>query len=293
MLITGGEMRDYIQLIRPKSWLKNVFVFVPITFALEFTYWSKLLNVLIAFFAFCFISSAVYIFNDIFDAKRDAVHPIKRTRPLASGAIKKQSAIILMLFLLTIGFTLAYISDIYVCISIAAYLLINILYTLWLKHIPIFDCFCIASGFVLRVFTGGVAYGGGLSDWLFLTIIAMSLFMAFGKRRGELVKTDGSSSRVVLEQYNVLFLNGIIFTCAGLSMLFYSLWTLDRGSYMIYTVPLIIFIVCKYLLHICDNESHGDPTTVLFEDKILIIACGVYAILTIILLYKGTGIFNG
>jgi 4-hydroxybenzoate polyprenyltransferase len=283
-------VKHYIQLARPKHWLKNVFVFVPITFALELTDWSKLFNVIVAFTAFCLVSSTVYVINDIFDAKRDALHPIKCKRPIASGAIKTPSAVLLMLLVLVIGFALAFISDIYVFVFVAAYLCINILYTLWLKHRPIYDCFCIAAGFVLRVFAGGAAYGGGLSDWLFLTVVAMSLFMAFGKRRGELVKTDGSSTRVVLERYNVLFLNGIMFTSAGLAIVFYSLWTLSRGANMIYTVPLIIFIVCNYLLLVCDSDSHGDPTSVIFASKTLLGACGVYALLTVGLLYFGSAI---
>jgi len=281
-------MKNYVKLIRPKSWLKNVFVFVPIVFGLEFTDWDKLLSSIIAFAAFCLISSAVYIINDIFDAELDAAHPVKCKRPIASGAIKKQNACIVMIFLLILGFGLAYLSDILVCVFVAAYLAVNILYTIWLKHRPIFDCFCIATGFVLRVFAGGASYGGEFSEWLFLTTVAMSLFMAFGKRRGELTKTSDSSSRTVLERYNLTFLNGIMFASAGLSIVFYSLWSMSRGANMIYTVPLIIFIVCRYLLLVCDSDSHGDPTSVIFASKSLIVACVVYAVLTVSLLYMGT-----
>jgi len=282
-------MKNYIRLVRPKHWLKNVFVFVPITFALELLHLGKLLNVGIAFAAFCLVSSAVYIFNDICDAKQDAAHPIKCKRPIASGAISTPSAVVLMLFVLVAGFVLAFISGVLVCISVAAYLVINILYTKWLKHVPVFDCFCIAAGFVLRVYAGGAAYGGGLSDWLFLTVVAMSLFMAFGKRRGELEKMGGgTSTREVLRLYNTGFLDGILFANAGLSIVFYSLWSMERGSGMIYTVPLIIFIVCKYLLLVFKSDSQGDPTSVIFASKTLIGACAFYALLTIGLLYIGS-----
>jgi len=239
-------MSDYIRLIRPKSWLKNVFVFVPITFALELTNWDILLSTIIAFAAFCLVSSAVYIFNDICDAARDAMHPVKCKRPIASGAVKKPNAMVLMLLFLIIGFILAYISDLYVCVFIAAYLVINILYTLWLKHMPVYDCFCIAAGFVLRVFAGGAAYGGGLSDWLFLTVVAMSLFMAFGKRRGELTKTDGLSTRIVLERYNIVFLDGIMFSSAGLSVVFYSLLYLVMG-YCLWNIKIYGNIILPLL----------------------------------------------
>jgi len=281
-------MSNYIRLMRPKSWLKNVFVFVPIAFALEFIQWDKMLNTIIAFAAFCVVTSAVYIFNDICDKERDAAHPVKCKRPIASGAVKKPIAYVLMILLMLIGFAVAYIINILVCVFAAAYVLVNVLYSIWLKHMPIYDCFCIAAGFVIRVFAGAASYGGAFSEWLFLTTVAMSLFMAFGKRRGELIKTDGASTRAVLERYNVGFLNGIVFTCAGLSIMFYSLWALTRGAYMIYTVPLIIFIVCNYLLLITDRDSHGDPTSVIFASKTLIVACLVYAILTVGLLYFGT-----
>jgi 4-hydroxybenzoate polyprenyltransferase len=154
-----------------------------------------------------------------------------------------------------IGFGLAYITNFIAFTFIATYLFINVLYSIWMKNQPVIDCFCIATGFVLRVFAGGATYGGGVSDWLFLTIVAMSLFMAFGKRRGELVKIDGSITRTVLTRYNMVFLNGIMFACAGLTIVFYSLWAMSRDSNMIFTVPLVVFIVCKYLLLICNLSS--------------------------------------
>jgi len=281
-------MYQYLKLLRPKSWLKNVFVFIPITFALELSDLERLKATIIAFIAFCLISSAVYILNDICDAERDATHPVKCKRPIASGVIRKPAAFVFFFLLIISGFAIGYNSNTTALLFIAAYLAINLFYSFWLKHIPIFDCFCIAAGFVLRVFTGGASYGGGVSDWLFLTVVTMSLFMAFGKRRGELIKTDGTSTRVVLEHYNLLFLNGLMFACAGLSIVFYSLWAMSRGSYMIYTVPLIIFIVCKFLLLVCDTDSHGDPTTVIFSNKTLLISCVIYAAVTVGLLYMGT-----
>jgi 4-hydroxybenzoate polyprenyltransferase len=276
----------YIKETRPKNWLKNVFVFIPITFALELTDWDKLTATAIAFSAFCVVSSAVYVFNDIVDANKDAAHPVKRERPIASGAIPKDKAAAFAALLVIVGLALALYVTWLTFALVAAYLITNVAYTLVLKHKPIFDCFCIAAGFVLRVFVGGVKIKDGVSDWLFLTIVAMSLFMAFGKRRGELIKMGGNSTRLVLERYDLPFLSGVTFVCAGLSIVFYSLWAMNRGCNMIYTVPLIIFIVCKYLLLIHGN-SHGDPTTVILDNKTLIVACAGYAFLTVGLLYMG------
>ena len=271
--------------MRLKSWLKNIFVFMPLVFSLELFNMDKLLMTAIAFVAFCLVSSAVYVFNDICDAKKDSAHPIKRARPIASGMIKKRGAAIFSISLATVGIVLGLSVNPLTGVLAAVYLILNIAYTLRLKHKPIFDCFCIAAGFVLRVFTGGAASGEPVSDWLFLTIVAMSLFMAFGKRRGELIKIDDGATREVLQGYEMSFLNGMVYTCAGLSVVFYALWAIHRGSNMIYTVPLIIFLISKYLLLIHSSDSHGDPTTVIFEDKTLLVTCALYGLLTIALLY--------
>ncbi|MDR1378293.1 MAG: UbiA prenyltransferase family protein [Synergistaceae bacterium] len=277
----------YIKQLRPKSWLKNVFVFMPLVFSLELTNLPKLAMCGLAFVAFCLTSSTVYTFNDLLDAEQDAEHPIKCRRPIASGAIPKSGAAVFCALLLISGLTLALFVNLPTAVIAAAYLAINVAYTIRLKHLAIIDCFCIAAGFVLRVYAGSAAIGDKVSNWLFLTVIAMSLFMAFGKRRGEMMKMEGSLTRHALEQYDLRFLNGMMFVCAGLMVVFYSLWAMARGLNMIYTVPVVIFIVCKYLLLVHDDDSHGDPTTVIFEDKTLLAASGLYALLTVGLLYAG------
>jgi 4-hydroxybenzoate polyprenyltransferase len=280
-------LRLYIRQLRPKSWLKNVFVFIPLVFSLTLTDLVKLTATAVAFVSFCLISSAVYIFNDIRDIESDRKHPVKCRRPVASGAIGVRAATVTALLLSAAALGLAYCANLFTALMLAIYLAENLLYTIVLKHHPIYDCFCIAAGFILRVYAGSFAGDEPVSDWLFLTIVAMSLFMAFGKRRGEMLKIDEENRRVVLERYNLVFLNGIMFCTAGLSIVFYSLWAMNRGAGMIYTVPIIIFIVCKYLLIIHDEKSHGDPTTVIFADKTLMLAGGAYAVLTMLCLYFG------
>ena len=240
---------------------------------------------MIAFASFCLISSAVYAFNDICDADKDAAHPVKRSRPVASGAISKRKAAILTAVLSIAGLAVGFTVNLTVMILVAAYLALNMLYSKRLKHKPVLDCFSIAAGFVLRVYTGGAASGEPVSDWLFLTIVAMSLFMAFGKRRGELAKVRNAETREVLHRYDGAFLLGMVWVCAGLAIVFYSLWAMNREHNMIFTVPLIIFLVSRYLLRLSDPDSHGDPTTVLFKDKVLLAAGGVYGVLTVALLY--------
>jgi len=280
-------LKSYIQEMRPKSWIKNIFVFIPLVFSLELFNTDKLLMSFIAFAAFCLVSSAVYVFNDIYDAAQDAAHPVKHIRPIASGVITLRKAVIFAMSLAMAGIAISLTANLLVTMFVAFYLVLNLAYTLWLKHKPIFDCFCIAAGFVLRIYAGGAASGESVSDWLFLTIIAMSLFMAFGKRRGELLKVGGCETRKVLQSYDLGFLKGMVFACAGLSIVFYSLWAMYRGSNMIYTVPLVVFMISKYLLLIHSNDSHGDPTMVVFESKSLFAICGLYGLLTVALLYFG------
>jgi len=282
----GECLNQYIKEMRIKSWLKNIFVFIPLVFSLELLNAEKLVMTVIAFCAFCLVSSAVYVFNDICDAEKDESHPIKHTRPIASGLIPKKSAAGFAALLAAVGLTTGFAVGLLVMVLIATYILLNLVYSMWIKHRPIFDCFCIAAGFVLRIYIGGVAGGEYISDWLFLTVIAGSLFLAFGKRRGEMIRiADSAITRKVLASYDVQFLNGMVFVYAGLSVVFYALWAMYRGSNMIYTVPLIIFLISKYLLLIHNNDSHGDPTTVIFKDKSLLVAAGLYSLLAIALLY--------
>ena len=278
---------SYFKIARLDHWIKNILLFVPLVFSLELFNLDALALTAIAFISFCSASSAVYILNDVIDEKTDLIHPIKKNRPIASGAITKINAIIYAALLIIMGLLGSLHINALTCVFILIYLLLNILYSIFFKKQPIFDCFCIAAGFLLRVYAGGAASGSIVSDWLFLTIVSMSLFMAFGKRRGELINIGDTSTRTVLEHYNLGFLKGIVFICAGLTIVFYALWAMDRGFNMIYTVPLAIFIIMKYLLLIQKPESHGDPTTVIFTDKTLLGAVGVFCVITIALLYGG------
>jgi 4-hydroxybenzoate polyprenyltransferase len=247
-----------------------------------------LLSTAICFLAFCFISSAVYVTNDIFDAEKDRGHPIKKKRPIASGQIKTGKAVILAAFLFAFGFYIAIAGqDSYLAaLFMALYVLVNLAYSFALKHFVIIDCFCIASGFIFRIYAGGAASGSDISEWLFLTMIAVTLFMAFGKRRCEIMQvSDTAKTRKVLASYDLSFLNGIIFCCAGLSVVFYSLWAITGIPAMIYTVPLVIFISCKYLLSVHGDNSHGDPVSVILGDKSLMAAIGVLGLTSVILLY--------
>ena len=211
----GLSVGIYIKEMRIKSWLKNLFVFCPIIFSLELFEWNKLIEVIILAVAFCFISSAIYVLNDLSDVENDRKHEVKKKRPIASGQISFSGAWILLVCLTILGFGLALWVNYSAFFLILAYVVINILYSKWLKTKVLIDCFCIAAGFILRVMVGGTIVSAGVSEWMFLTVLALSLFMAFGKRRGELHGYVGKETRDVLEVYNKSFLDGIIFMGRG------------------------------------------------------------------------------
>lgn len=240
--------------------------------------------------SFCLISSAIYVLNDICDVENDRSHAVKKNRPIASGQISFPCAWILLICLAIVGFGLALLVNFYSFLLILAYVVINILYSKWLKTKVVIDCFCIAAGFVLRVMVGGTIVNAGVSDWMFLTVVSLSLFMAFGKRRGELHNYGVGGTRDVLEIYEMNFLNGIVFMCAGLTMTFYSLWSMSQESKLVYTVPIVLFIVIRYLLLVFAGRSEADPTTLIFSDKTLLVSCGLCAFIMLALLY-GTQIF--
>ena len=281
----GLSIGSYLREMRIKSWLKNLFVFCPIIFSLDLFDKKKLIDAIVLTFAFCLISSAIYVLNDICDVENDRKHEVKKNRPIAAGLISMPCAELLLACLTLGGFGLALSVNFPSFLLILVYVVINILYSKWLKKIAIIDCFCIALGFLLRVLVGGTIVSAGVSGWMFLTVMALSLFMAFGKRRGELNSYVGGETRMVLEDYEMSFLNGIVFMCAGLTMVFYSLWSISQESNLLYTVPIVLFIIIRYLYLVFIGHAEADPTTLILSDKTLWISCGTCAIIMLAMLY--------
>lgn len=201
-------MKQYLKLIRVTHYIKNGLIFLPLIFSKK---WLTIdnTNVLYGFIAFSFISSIIYIVNDIKDIEADRAHPIKCNRPLASGKIKVKAAIILAvgLFVLALMFNYLAAGNHYSILGLLLlYFLINILYSLGLKNIPLIDILIIVTGFIIRVYYGALIINVNVSDWLYLTIMSVAFFMAFGKRRNEMIKIN-TQSRKVLEFYNKDFLD--------------------------------------------------------------------------------------
>lgn len=278
-------MVKILSLFRVKHYIKNFLIFLPIFFARDIANVDGLFTLLVGFIAFSLSSSLVYIINDIHDVELDRKHPIKKNRPIASNQISIRNALLLSVIL---GIIVLLICSIWkfnmLSISLLAlYILTNYLYSTKLKTYPLIDVSIIASGFVLRVLFGGALVNIPISNWLILTILAFSLFMAFGKRRNELIK-NGSESRAVLSVYKHEFLDKSMYVSETLFIVFYSLWSLSgnmfaqQSNWLIWTVPLVVLIVFRYSM-IIESDSYGDPADILFSDKTLgtlVVAYGIF-----------------
>ena len=275
----------YLKLIRVKHWIKNLLIFIPLICS-GFINIDNVLNLIIGFFSFSFMSSFIYIINDIKDIEKDKLHPRKKKRPLPSGKITKKRAIIIAIILLIASLSFNYIihkeilnTSLYLLLG---YMIINVLYSMGLKNIAILDIVLLASGFIIRVYYGASIINVPVSDWLFLTILNASLFLGLGKRKKELI--NNKDSRKVLKEYNESFLDKFQYISLGLMLVFYSLWTIEQDIKLLsLTIPLLIIIFMKYCL-IIEKSDEGDPTTILYQDKMLLFLCLIYGISMIMFL---------
>ena len=285
-------MKNYIKLMRCKHYIKNFLIFLPIVFGKQIFNMKALIPTVIGAISFCLVSSIVYIINDIMDVEADRKHEKKKHRPIASGAVSIRNAYILVgiLAIIVIGLNMIVAKNNYVCyLWLAAYLVLNILYSIKLKHLPIIDIVILASGFLIRVLYGASLANIEVSNWLYLTILSISFYMGLGKRRNEFTKL-GPNGREVLKYYNKSFLDNNMHMCLALAIVFYSLWCIDINLILnaainiIWTVPIVIIICMKYSL-IVEGDSYGDPVEVLLGDKFLILMSLLYAILMFAIIY--------
>lgn len=277
-------MRDYIKLLRVKHYIKNLLIFVPMFFGQVIFDINKLLMGAMGFVAFCMVSSAVYILNDICDVEKDRKHPTKKNRPIACGRVKKSIAIGVLCCCILIAFILSIaIGKLAAALLLVLYFVLNVAYSMGLKNKPIIDIVILASGFVIRIFYGGFATSVVISKWLYLVITTGSLYMGLGKRRNELKQQ--TDTREALKYYNVSFLDKNMYVCVALANVFYALWTLEMANpAMSWTIPIFIVILMCYSLD-AEGDSDGDPVEVIMHDKTLIGVILAYAVCIFALLY--------
>lgn len=272
----------YLKILRLHQWLKNLMLFFPPFLGGALLQPGMLSRGVVPFLAFSFASSAVYVFNDIMDLERDREHPEKSRRPLASGAISKTQAFALMFVLLLGVIFLGGQTSSRFLIFILFYFLITTLYSLGLKNKPIADILCITIGFVLRLYAGGTAFGVLVSDWLFLTVFLLALFLSVGKRYSEnLSLGEGAGKhRCALETYPDGFLEGSMYLAGAAVLVTYSMYVINK-PFLVYTVPLCMFGLLRYLFCV-KSGFNGDPTQALLRDRPLL-AIGIFWVLMVTL----------
>jgi len=263
--------------MRPYQWVKNLLVFAPLIFAQKLYDRPSQMGALVAFAAFCCVASGIYLLNDLMDLERDRRHPKKKNRPLPSGRLSPAVAGIAVFVLVGSGLGLAQWRGFLILPLV--YFLINVAYSLKLKHLVILDAMCIAIGFLLRVYAGGVAIHVPVSSWLVLCTFFVALLLAFCKRRHELFvlgEEEASGHRKSLEHYSFAFLDQMIAPLGALTVMAYAAYTTSpaavanfgpkRAHLLVWTVPFVVYGIFRYLFLVHMRSEGGDPTRLLLKD---------------------------
>ncbi len=308
-MIKNNFVTGVIKVMRPIHWIKNLALFAALFISGAFFEKGQFGLVFTAFIAFCLATSATYVINDIFDAKRDRLHPQKRFRPIASGVLPVPTAILEALLLAGSALLISLNLNSLFFLLIVFYLLLQIFYSFGLKNIAIIDIVIIATGFVIRVYAGAFIINAHLSVWFLLCVISVALFLASGKRRAELNLVGGENpiTRKSLGDYKKELLNSYVTMFANASWMSWSLFTffespkatlpvwialaeLSRtttiNKLLMLTIPITIFGIMRYESLIFENRSET-PERLLLTDKSLIIAVGVWVVIVYWVLYSG------
>ena len=267
-----------LKLMRPHQYIKNIFIFLPLFFALKITDTALLTNAVIAFIAFSLTASAIYTLNDYHDIEEDRQHPKKKSRPLASGTISKSQAIVIMGVLGVAGFVLMATLSLKAVGILAAYVIMNIAYSFYLKHVAILDVTIIAIGFVLRLFIGSAVTGIPLSMWIVIMTFLLALFMALAKRRDDvLIYLDtGKKMRKVIDGYNLQFLDTAMAIMASVVIVSYTIYTTSdkvveriHSEYLYFTALFVILGIMRYLQVAFVLKDSGSPTKIVLKDRFM------------------------
>ncbi|HOE70936.1 MAG TPA: decaprenyl-phosphate phosphoribosyltransferase [Brevefilum sp.] len=289
----SNQLHNIIKTMRPKQWLKNVFVFAGLVFDRQLLSSASFLITLAAAFLFCLVSSMIYIINDLVDIKFDRQHPVKKHRPLASGALSRRSAVIALVVLGLLTFPAAFFLNTALGWIIAAYFILMLAYSLWLKHIALIDVMIIAAGFVLRVAAGVIIIETErFSPWLFVATVFLALFIGLGKRRSEieLLNTKAPSHRRVLDGYTLELLDQLLTIVLSTTLMTYCLYTFSTTNtpdsfHMMFTIPFVIYGLFRYLYLVRIENSGGTPEDIVVSDRPMQAAILLWGITVVVILY--------
>jgi 4-hydroxybenzoate polyprenyltransferase len=300
---------------RPRQWIKNTAIFASLVFSGMFFYnpadsLPYGVTVTIAFLIFCLLTSSVYIINDIIDKDADRNHPFKKKRPIASGNLPAWFAFSAAMTLLFVVFVASLFMPFFFRAMVAAYLLLQLLYVNWTKHIPILDVISIATGFLIRIYAGALVINLHMSVWFLLTVISASLFLAVGKRQSErtlLEDTNVGETRKTLKRYSQRLLDQYTSMFANATWLTYALFTfqnefirpderlgtlysflpktLHNQKLLMLTVPFVIIGVMKYLQLIYEDNKGESPEVVLLRDKTLLLTVFMFGLSVFVIIY--------
>lgn len=290
-------LRLFLTAMRPHQWVKNLFIFVPLLFGMKLTDIDAIGNSIAAFFVFCFLASGLYVFNDWMDAEEDRAHPEKCNRPICSGALPVSIALFGAGLLVITAFSISVYVGVKFFLLAALYFILTISYCLALKRMIVLDCMTIAAGFVLRVVGGAIAISVMPTNWLIVCTFLLALFLAFTKRRQELLTLNNQAAehREVLSQYSVDYLDKVNNILIGASIICYALYTVANETVarfetdnLIYGTVFVVYGMLKYLALTKDPENGGNPTKMLLHDKSLLLTVAGWGIYNAVVIYHVT-----
>jgi len=292
-------LKSLIQTMRPRQWTKNAFIFASLVFDGKLFSQIDFLRTLAGFGLFCLISSAVYIFNDMLDLEADRQHPVKRNRPIASGKLPIPMAVTVGILLTLAILAAAYLLAWRFALVLLVYFALMLVYSKWLKHIPILDVMILAAGFVLRVHAGTtLIVVDRFSPWLYVIMTLLALYLGFGKRRAEMnllagnaeVNSQSGGSRKALDGYTIPLLDQFINIVSGTTIVAYSLYTFFRpdapsNHALMLTIPFVVFAVFRYLFLIEVKNIGGEPEEILLTDRPFQIALALWGLTILAIFY--------
>jgi decaprenyl-phosphate phosphoribosyltransferase len=291
-----GLLRDHILLLRPKDWAKNLFLFVPSFFAGNFFDASRLASLALGFLTFSFLASCIYIINDYRDIEDDRKHPVKQKRPLASGRVKKSTAIVICFILFLAAIALGYYLDptLQLLFVLTIYFVLNFAYSMGLKNIAILDILILASGFVIRVKAGAIISLVDTSEWLMIMTYLLALFMAIAKRRDDMLLklSTGANMRKSITGYNLDFLNTLLGLFSAIIIVSYIMYTvsdmtvLRLGTHRLYYTSVFVMAgLMRYLQITFVAGKSGSPTEILYKDRFIQLTLVLWILSFYVILY--------
>ncbi len=293
----SASLRDYIALLRPHQWVKNIVVFAGPAAGLTLSSPESVFQACIAFASFCFAASAIYAINDAIDHKADALHPTKRNRPIASGVLSPSTAVVIAIFLVAMALILpTAFTNKKVTIILAIYFVTMLAYSLALKERIILDVILLASGFVMRALAGAAAVNVVASEWLIACVFTLCMFFGFGKRRCEIVMIGDAESaghhRKTLLRYTPELLNHLITVSAAVAIMTFLLYTMDstqsdspfRKEYLFYTLPIVVYGIFRYAM-LSEMGIYSGPTEIILKDKMMVASIIIWGVVALAIAY--------